>query len=282
MPVAPTVCAIDRDDLTLVADCYGDESRSGAAVLLHGGGQTRQSWRATAQAIADHGRTAVSMDLRGHGDSGWSVSGDYSLDALVEDVSALSHSFPEPVLVGASLGGLMSLTAIGEGRVTAQGLVLVDVGLHIDNPGSVRVMEFMRRHADDGFASLDEVADAVATYNPHRPRPRNLEGLRKNVRLHDNGRWYWHWDPAFMSVEPDAPARFADGERLSAAARALSVPVLLVRGRESDVLTEEAAAEFLDLVPHAQLVDVGGAGHMVAGDVNDAFTHAVLEFIDAL
>ncbi|MFW0785134.1 alpha/beta hydrolase [Gordonia sp. CPCC 206044] len=281
MPVTPTVCAIDRDDLTLVADCYG-ESRRGAAVLLHGGGQTRQSWRATAQAIADHGRTAVSMDLRGHGDSGWSASGDYSLDALVEDVAALSQAFPNPVLVGASLGGLMSLTAIGERHISAQGLVLVDVGLHINNAGSARVIEFMRRHADDGFASLDEVADAVAAYNPHRPRPRNLEGLRRNVRLRDNGRWYWHWDPTFMCVEPGAAARFADGERLAAAAQALSVPVLLVRGRESDVLTEEAAAEFLDLVPGAQLVDVGGAGHMVAGDVNDAFTQAVLGFIDAL
>ena len=62
----------------------------------------------------------------------------------------------------------------------------------------MRIGAFMAEHMDDGFASLDEVADAIQGYNPHRPRPTNLEGLKKNLRHGDDGRWYWHWDPAFI------------------------------------------------------------------------------------
>lgn len=279
MTSLPTQEHVDSTGLSLALDRFGSEHDNGTAVLLHGGGQTRQSWRATAETIAAQAMTAVSVDLRGHGDSGWASSGDYSLDVLVDDVVALGSTFPDPVLIGASLGGLMSLTAIGEKRLTARGLVLVDIGLRIDNSGSTRVIEFMREHAESGFANLDEVADAVAAYNPHRRRPRNVDGLRKNVRQREDGRWYWHWDPAFMSVDPDAPGRFVDRERLLAAARELTLPILLIRGRESDVLTEDDAQEFLHLVPHAEFVDVSGAGHMVAGDVNDAFTDAVLGFL---
>jgi len=70
--------------------------------------------------------------------------------------------------------------------------------------------------------------------------------------------------------------------RLQAAARALRLPVLLVRGRMSDLLSADGARELQDLVPHARLVDVAGAGHMVAGDRNDAFTAAVIGFLSDL
>ena len=50
----------------------------------------------------------------------------------------------------------------------------------------------------NGFRSLEEVADAIASYQPHRRRPRVLEGLKKNVRLDENNRMRWHWDPAWL------------------------------------------------------------------------------------
>jgi pimeloyl-ACP methyl ester carboxylesterase len=130
----------------------------------------------------------------------------------------------------------------------------------------------------DGFASLEEAADAVASYVPHRPRPRDLNGLRKNLRLGSDSRYRWHWDPRFMSGERP-PRASQDPERLEAAARALRVPTLLVRGRQSDVVNEDGARAFLALVPHARYVDVSGAGHMVAGDQNDPFTQAVVSFL---
>jgi pimeloyl-ACP methyl ester carboxylesterase len=204
------------------------------------------------------------------------------MDALVGDVAEAARRYPDPVLVGASLGGLMSLMAVGSGRVKARGLVLVDVAPRIERDGTRRIGEFMREHAETGFADLDEVASAVAAYNPHRPRPTNLDGLRKNVRQREDGRWYWHWDPRTMPPDADEPTRHIDTERLRAAARAITVPTLLVRGRYSDVLSEEGVRDFLELVPHAQFVAVSDAGHMVAGDDNDAFANAVRAFLDAL
>jgi hypothetical protein len=98
----------------------------------------------------------------------------------------------------------------------------------------------MAKHMDEGFASLDEVADAVHAYNPHRPRPSDLSGLKKNLRQLDNGRWYWHLDPVFINGPHGSPdetrSTLIDPERLRAAARDITVPTLLVRGRSSDVL----------------------------------------------
>ena len=74
----------------------------------------------------------------------------------------------------------------------------------------------------------------------------------------------------------------AGGYRLARAARRITIPTLLVRGRMSDLLSEEGAQELLELVPHAQLADVAGAGHMVAGDRNDAFNDAVVTFLAAV
>lgn len=275
-----------RDGNRLAADAAGDPSDP-PVVLLHGGGQTRHSWGTTLATLAGHGWRGYSVDLRGHGDSEWAADGDYSLDALAGDVLAIARSFDTPpALVGASLGGISSLAAIGEhpDEEIARALVLVDVAPRIEEAGRDRIGEFMMEHMASGFGSLDEVADAIQRYNPHRPRPRNLSGLERNLRRHEDGRWYWHWDPAFITGRlggsDETRASLVDPDRLQVAARALTIPTLLVRGRQSDLLSEEGAREFLELVPHAGFVDVSGAGHMVAGDRNDAFNDGVVGFLD--
>jgi pimeloyl-ACP methyl ester carboxylesterase len=275
-----------RDGNRLVADVAGDPADP-PVVLLHGGGQTRHSWGTTLTMLGDKGWRAYSFDLRGHGDSAWATDGDYTLDAFAGDVVAITRALGDaPALVGASLGGVASLAAIGEhtDEEIARALVLVDVAPRIEEAGRDRIGAFMIEHMADGFASLDEVADAIRGYNPHRPRPTNLEGLKKNLRHGDDGRWYWHWDPAFiggrLGGNDETRASLIDPHRLQAAARAIHVPTLLVRGRVSDLLSEAGARELLELVPHARLVDVAGAGHMVAGDRNDAFNDAVVTFLD--
>jgi pimeloyl-ACP methyl ester carboxylesterase len=208
--------------------------------------------------------------------------------AFADDVTVLARALPTPpVLVGASLGGMASLLAIGESTDhVARGLVLVDVAPTIEMAGAERIGAFMLEHVDDGFGSLEEVADAIAAYNPHRPRPTDLSGLKKNLRLRDDGRWVWHWDPRFLRGIGGSPdetrASAMPHERLIAAARSVRVPTLLVRGRMSDLLSEEGAKELLTLIPHAKYADVDGAGHMVAGDRNDLFNDAIVDFLATL
>lgn len=257
-----------------------ESAPAGIALLLHGGGQTRHSWHGTAARLASHGWLAITVDTRGHGDSQWAPDGDYSLDAFAGDLYAIVDTLDQPpVVIGASLGGMTALVAEGERPGLSRGLVLVDIAPRIEVAGRDRIQAFMNS-APTGFASLDEVADAIQAYNPHRPRPRNLDGLTKNVRQHADGRWYWHWDPRFLRLG-DEPARAVDTERRYRAARGITVPTLLVRGTRSDIVTPEAAAELLTLIPTATAVEVT-AGHMIAGDDNDVFTVQLLEFLAKL
>jgi pimeloyl-ACP methyl ester carboxylesterase len=270
------------DGLELVADAWGD-SGDPPALLLHGGGQTRHAWAGTGEVLAREGWYAVSMDLRGHGESEWCPNGDYRHTSFAADTAAVARSFrTPPVLVGASLGGISSLFALGHAAEAGQppiarALVLVDIATRMEIDGAKRIIEFMGSNPD-GFANLDEAADAIAGYNPHRPRPKDPSGLAKNLRLQPNGRYRWHWDPAFIEGRFQTDA-LLELERLDAAARGLTIPTLLVRGRMSDLLSESGAREFLEQVPHAHFVDVSGAGHMVAGDRNDKFTLAVVDFL---
>lgn len=282
-PDAPSrTLRIPAGDVTLVADAFGDPGRP-PVVLLHGGGQTRHSWGATAAALGNSGWYALTVDLRGHGDSGWSPDHVYGLDRFSADVvRVVDHLGAAPVLVGASLGGNASLAALGRNPELALGLVLVDVSPFLQPEGTSRIRNFMTANAEQGFDSLDAVADAIAEYLPHRRRPTRLDGLRKNLRQVD-GRWFWHWDPAFLSSPLDQAVQrnpLIDPARLGAAASGLRLPTLLVRGGQSDVLSVEDAVRFLELVPHAEFSTVAGAHHMVAGDDNAVFEDVLDDFLE--
>jgi len=253
-------------------------ARRGAALLLHGGGQTRHSWFRTAQALAAAGWEAIALDARGHGDSDWAPDGDYGTDALDADLVAVIAQLGEPaLLVGASMGGMTALVGQGEHGDLARALVLVDIVPKVEPAGVQRIRDFMSANPT-GFGSLEEVAAAVHAYNPHRKRPATPEGLRKNVRLHEDGRWYWHWDPAFLRLT-DEPRRSSNHERSAAAARRITVPTLLVRGAQSDIVSEDGVRELLELIPGSVHAEVSATGHMVAGDDNDVFTRTVLDFL---
>jgi pimeloyl-ACP methyl ester carboxylesterase len=267
----------------IVADRLGDPLAP-AVVFLHGGGQTRRSWGRAAAAVAERGWQAITVDLRGHGESDWSEDGDYRVTTFAGDVlEVLRQLPPRPVVVGASLGGFTAMLLAGElSPAAVRAVVLVDIVPNMDPSGATRIHGFMNDRMESGFASLDEVADAIQEYNPHRPRPSDLDGLRTNLRERD-GRWYWHWDPKFIDgTSALPPIEVTEVDRLYAAIEAIlrtEVPMLLVRGQMSDLVTEERANEFIARFPEINFVDVGGAGHMVAGDRNDIFAGAVVEFL---
>jgi non-heme chloroperoxidase len=262
--------------VTIAGDSWG--SPDGPLVLLqHGGGQTRHAWKGAGQALGAAGYHAVAFDARGHGDSSWAPDGRYGHEVMVADLVAVVDALGgrRPVLVGASMGGGISLEAVGDDHVDATALVLVDIAPQLEPAGVDRILAFMDQRPE-GFASLEEVADAIAAYQPHRSKPRDPTGLAKNVRLGADGRYRWHWDPAWRSGAPDLEAMY---QRQAACARALRLPTLLVRGGLSDVLSEEGARSFLELCPHSEYVNVTDASHMVAGDRNDVFAGAVIEFL---
>jgi len=282
LPPAPATQTFrGQDGIRLSLDEVGDHAAP-PVILLHGGGQTRHAWHHTLHLLGEAGYHGLAYDTRGHGDSEWSAHGDYSPDALVADLRELIAQLPElPVLVGASMGGMTSLVAIGEShQPIAVGLVLVDTAARLETAGVERILDFMRAHTD-GFDSLQEAAAAVADYNPQRRPAKDPNGLTKNLRLHVNGRWYWHWDPRFL----EHATRNTDGEALvlqerrEAAAARIRVPTLLIRGGQSDVVSIEGVRALQSLIPHAEWVDVAGAGHMVAGDRNDLFSAAVITFL---
>jgi len=270
------------DDLTLVADEWNrgaDTSGERPAILmLHGGGQNRHSWKNTGQVLADRGFHVVALDSRGHGDSDRSPTANYSVDALGADTLRVIDQIGGPtVLIGASMGGLTGILAAHEaGPEVIIKLVLVDVVPRFEKDGSARIRDFMFSGVD-GFDSLEQAAEAVSAYLPHRAKPRSPEGLKKNLRLRD-GRWYWHWDPAFLTKPADDP--FARMDMLEQAAIDLRIPILLIRGKLSDVVSPEGVQDFLTKVPRAEFVELSDAGHTAAGDDNDAFTEAVVEFVN--
>jgi pimeloyl-ACP methyl ester carboxylesterase len=277
-PFIPETFRFENDGISLAGDRWSGAENGPLVLFLHGGGQTRHSWDRTAARLAAAGPTAITLDARGHGDSDWHPRQEYSLDGFVGDLLAYTATLDQaPILVGASLGGITSLVAAGEHPGLASGLVLVDVVVLVEPAGTARIKEFLTAH-HDGFATLDDVAAAIEAYNPVRRRSRNLDGLRKNVRRHEDGRWYWHWDPEFISND-DEPRRRERVDRLRQAASRLTIPTLIVRGLKSDVVSDAGLADMLELVPQAQVAEVKDAGHMVAGDDNDVFASRLEQFL---
>jgi len=284
-----TTVRLAGDGVELTADIFGPEAAP-PVLLLHGGGQTRHAWAKTGEALACAGWRAIALDLRGHGDSDWPESGEYDPEHFAADLQAVIRRLQQPpAVVGASLGGMMALTAqrLSETQLFSA-VVLVDITPQMERAGVERIVGFMLAHPT-GFASLEDAGDAIAAYRPNKPRPADLRGLERTLRQTPDGRWHWRWDARFLTTRfraSEAGLEALDArreqmeEQLMAGARRVEAPTLLVRGALSDVVSREGVAAFLDAVGHAEFVDVEDAGHMVSGDQNDAFTSAVIEFLN--
>jgi pimeloyl-ACP methyl ester carboxylesterase len=269
------------DGVKVVGD-WLDGTGATPVILLHGGGQTRHSWGPTAAALAGAGWPTLSADLRGHGDSAWAGPGGYELDDYARDVIGwAAEAGAPPVLVGASLGGMSALRALElDPPVDAAGLVLVDIAHRFEVAGAERVVSFMSSQED--FTDPSEATEAVASYlEGTRDRPADSSGIHKNLRRAEGGGWRWHWDPALVGGTTDVLERRGETEqRFMTTLEGLEIPVLLVWGGLSDIITPAIAAEFARLNPAAEAVEVPRTGHMIAGDSNEPFTAAVLDFLE--
>lgn len=266
---------VSADGVRLVAD-HGGNREAPAVILMHGGGQTRHSWNRAVSRLVAEGYQVVNFDARGHGESDWSMTGAYRLSDRVADLKAITGTLNQPfLLVGASLGGATAISAVHEGLRPA-GLAMVDIVPEPDSKGIERIVTFMRGYPQ-GFGTIDEAVAAVAAYNPQRRSPPDPSGLMKNLRERADGRLHWHWDPEILSRDTASFHRDVQRAALSLAALP-DLPVLLVRGLASDVVSPAGVVAFRKVVPHLETLDVAGAGHMVAGDRNDAFNDGIVAF----
>lgn len=277
-PVASQLPA--RDGLALAVEARGPDDAP-TVLFAHGFGQSRHAWTRAAESLAAHGWRTVTFDARGHGDSGRVADGHYLLEQFVDDLLIVAASLgAPPVLVGASMGGLLGLVAAGETRPDPFcALVLVDITPRWEAAGVERMLGFMRAHPR-GFASLDEAADAVAAYLPQRRGRKDRYELAQLLRRGDDGRLRWHWDPALLDTVAHEGERYQ--QRLLNAARAIDVPTLLVSGGRSDVVSAATVKEFLGAVPQATHIEIPHAAHTLAGDDNTAFTAAIEPFLSTL
>ena len=295
-PTGSITGSINRRDITFTGEAgtitgdvwaANDDTPTRTMLLLHGGGQTRHSWRRAALGFAHQGWSVVTVDARGHGASDWDPTADYETAAMARDVHCIVRQMPEidevspvpPVIIGASMGAISALVAEAQFAPLASALVLVDVAPRLQMSGVDRIRDFIGGNLA-GFADLTEVAEAVSAYQPGGGR-RNPERLRTSLRTGSDGRLYWHWDPAFADV-----MRTMDIDHrhrlLTEAAQNVSIPTLLVRGGRSDVVTPAAAQEFAALFTNASVVDIPGASHMLTGDDNSAFLNRANAFLNAL
>ena len=269
-------------DIKIAGDVWGSNNPE-LVILLHGGGQTRHAWGETGKKLAEAGYHSVALDLRGHGDSEWDADGDYSIRAYKDDLVSIINEIGKPArLVGASLGGMASLALAGD-EINSDlciALIMVDIGIYPDPVGSDRIVSFMLS-GEKGFDSLEDVAKSISNYLPHRKKPKDLGGLKKNLRLKDDGRYYWHWDPRFIRRRPGSRDRGYFDLQLKAAEK-VTIPALLIRGALSDVVTMEDVDYFLSVISHARFVEIEKAAHMIAGDRNDIFAEEAIKFLKSL
>ena len=277
----PAVSRFPVADLNLALEMRNPAGHP-ALLFAHGFGQTRGAWNSASAALADAGCRCVTFDTRGHGESDRVADGDYRMDQFADDLLRLAAAQPQPpILVGASMGGLLGIMLAGEARPAPfRALVLVDITPRWETAGVERILAFMQAHPD-GFANYAEAAEQIAAYLPQRRERKSEQQLRPLLREGADGRLRWHWDPALL-----AGGVVQESERyqprLQAAAAKIDVPVLLLSGARSDVVSRVTVDEFLQLVPHAQHVELSHATHMVAGDANDAFTREVVRFVQSL
>ncbi len=269
--------SVTVNGLKLAYQEWGDPSAP-PIVMLHGFGVSGHMFDEFAERMQDRYRL-FALDQRGHGDSDWSESGDYSRDAFVEDLEGFRQALglEKFVLIGHSMGGLNAVSYVNRypGHVTA--LVLVDVGPEASKQGVDNIVRFTRGPDELEFEEFVEMAHR---FNPRRTLENIRERMRHRLKPTGSGKWTWKFDRRFREPESGLTIGWQlSSDELWQLFRTIEVPTLLVRGAESDVLSPEVAERCAQEMPAARLVTIPGAGHSVPGDNPDAFTEAVASFL---
>lgn len=272
---------LERDvyvqDLKLHYQEWGNPE-SPAIVMLHGFGVSGHMFDEFADRMQDRYRL-IAIDQRGHGDSDWSAEGDYTRAAFVSDLEGFRETLglDRFILVGHSMGGLNAISYANTYPRHVRALVLVDVGPEAAKEGVDNIVRFTRGPDELEF---DEFVELAHRFNQRRTIENIRERMRHRLKPLESGKWTWKFDKRFR--EKDNGLRIGselNNDESWQLFRDIRVPTLLVRGAESDVLSQEIAERATREMARARLVIVPAAGHSVPGDNPDEFTAAVREFL---
>jgi pimeloyl-ACP methyl ester carboxylesterase len=236
-------------------------------VLLHGGSQNAHTWDTVAMALD---RPLVAIDLPGHGHSdgpGDRPEGQLDPHGNAVDVAAAIRQLAPgaQAVIGMSLGGLTAIALAAEAPDLVRKLVLVDVLPGIKAQRAQHITDFVAGPAS--FASLDELLERTARFNPARSRSSLRRGILHNAEQQPDGTWVWRWARHRPPAAPASPGAGTRYEQLWEALSSITVPLLLARGMRPDsVLDDDDERELLRRLPSAQVVHVQEAGHSLQGD----------------
>jgi len=249
-------------------------------VLLHGGHQSAHSWDLVSLHLAEKYRV-LALDQRGHGDSEWSRSWDYSNHTMALDAAAFIKAMrlDRAIVMGHSMGGRNSMLLAKHFPELLRGLVIVDVGPEISDKGRQAIAAFVR--ANEEFDDLEHFVQNVRKYDPYRSREHIERTVKYNMIQRMDGKFVSKCDSnprraGLMNAKPQQ-----DNITLEDAG-AFDFPVLLVRGETSNILTPDAAERFRDALPNGRLVTVPACGHNVHSQNTLGFLDAVGGFLGGL
>jgi esterase len=265
-----------RLDLSGLSFHYLDWGGDGPPlVMLHGLTGHAHTWDHTAAALSDRYRV-LALDQRGHGDSAWAAS--YGVGLMAEDLLAFLDALQleEVTLMGLSMGGLVAFVFAAEHPQRVRDLVVLDIGPEIAAPGARQVAAGLA--ANHVFGSEDEAVAQARVFNP-RPTDEALRHrVHHNLRSLPDGTLTFKYDDALRE-------RGALSDRstleLWTAWRAVSCPILLVRGDESDILALETAQRMLAENARTSLVGVPDCGHSITLDRPQGLLDAVSPWLAA-
>jgi len=248
-------------------------------LFLHGGGLNARTWDVICLMMRPDYH-CLALDQRGHGDSEWEPTSNYSHESQIGDIEGFVSKLElqKPLVVAHSMGGFAALGYALRHASTLSGLALVDVGPELNLSGSKRIRDFITQ--DRVLDSVEAFVERAMAFNPRRNPTLLRRSLLHNLRQLPNGKWTWKHDPNRMSMEGDfAQERFARGQQILDNIRKITCPTLVLRGDRSDVFSDEQASRFAAALPHGRWVKVPNAGHTIQGDNPAALLDALMPFI---
>jgi len=239
-------------------------SRRRPIIFLHGGGLNAHTWDVVCLMLRNDYH-CLALDQRGHGDSEWEPTADYSFDSQIDDIVGFIEQLglSRPLLVGHSMGGFAAMGYAMRHAASMSGLMLVDVGPELSMDGAKRIREFISQ--DRELDSVDEFVERALAFNPMRKPTLLRRSLLHNLRKLPNGKWTWKHDPNRMSPDLNKE-RIERAQHIIDEIHRISCPTLILRGERSDVFTDANAEKFAAALPNGRWTRVAGAGHTIQGD----------------